>query len=401
MLARAHVVRRAALVCLVCLAGAACAACSSSKLREPSANPPSDDAGVAGSSGQAGGVGDAGEDAAAGTTDEAPGTETLQVFDAARITSDMTAPNFQQQSADLDFGAGPFSSVRLIADLGTTCFPFAGWKDNPPPSGENWPADCDAFDRNFELSLDDPEAGADASAAPGLELVRAITPFGGPMHIERDVTVIANALPGPHRLRAHITTYADGAGLVTGSKAGWNISVRVELVRGPLVQHPLAVVPLFYGDLSSAEPMTASFTVPKGTRQGFLEYRTTGHGQGNGDFFQCKGPAEEFCSRQHTIQIDGEVIKSFTPWRSCLSACTLVTTDTDAGFDYCAENPCGAIASVKAPRANWCPGSESAPLVLDAAELATPGAHDVSWQVSEIATGGIVRVSLTYYAFAD
>jgi Peptide-N-glycosidase F, C terminal len=378
-----------------------CAACSSSKLVDPNAALPGGPAGVAGNLGFAGGAGLAGDNGDAGATAAEPESVILQLFDAARITSDMTLPNFQAQSTELDFGAGPFSSVRLIADLGTTCFPFAGWKDNPPPAGQNWPADCDAFDRNFELSLDDPETGAEASSAPGLELVRAITPFGGPMHIERDLTVIANAQPGIHRLRAHITTYADGAGLVTGSNAGWDISVRVVLVRGPAEQRPLAVVPLFYGDLTSADAMTASFTVPKGTRQGFLEYRTTGHGQGKGDIFQCKGPAEEFCSRQHTIQLDGAILKTFVPWRSCSSACTLVTTDKYANFEYCAENPCGAIDSVKAPRANWCPGTESGPFVLDAAELATPGKHDVSWQVSEIAPGGIVRVSLTYYAFAE
>jgi hypothetical protein len=395
MLARVRTVHRAALVWLVGL-GLAGSACSSSKLSDPNA-PPSNGASGAGNAGFAGNVEAAGDSAGA----QPPDSETLQLLDAARITSDMTLPNFQQQSADFDCGAGPFTSVRLIADLGTTCFPFASWKDNPPPSGQNWPADCDAFDRNFELSLDDPDSGADASSAPGLELVRAITPFGGPMHIERDLTVIANAQPGTHRLRAHITTYADGTGKVTGSNAGWNISVRVEIVRGPAEQHPLAIVPLFYGDLSSAEPMTASFTVPKGTLHGFLEYRSTGHGQGKGDIFQCKGPAEEFCSRQHTIELDGEVLKTFTPWRSCSNACTLVTTDTDAGFDYCSENPCGAIDSVRAPRANWCPGTESGPLVLDAAGLATPGTHDVSWQVSEIASGGSVRASLTYYAFAD
>ncbi|MES1176359.1 MAG: peptide-N-glycosidase F-related protein [Myxococcales bacterium] len=397
MLATACAVARKASVWLAFAVVLAASACSSSKLEDPNA-PSVAGASEAGNSGFAGSLGLAGDDTGGATT---PASETIQVFDTARITSDMSLPNFQQQTADLDFGAGPFTSVRLIADLGTTCFPFASWKDDPPPSGQNWPADCDAFDRNFELSLDDPEPGADAGSTPGLELVRAITPFGGPMHIERYLTVIANAQPGAHRLRAHITTYADGAGKVTGSDAGWNITLRVELVRGPAAQRPLAVVPLFYGDLSTDEPMKASFRVPEGTLQGFLEYRTTGHGQGQGDTFKCKGPAEEFCSRQHTIELDGEVIKTFTPWRSCASACTLVTTDTDAGFDYCAENPCGAIDSVKAPRANWCPGTESGPLVLDAAGLATPGTHEASWHVSEIATGGIVRVSLTYYAFAD
>lgn len=374
------------------------AGCSSSKLIDPNAAPSIagaagvGNAGLAGSTGLSGEAGDAGAHAA---------PETIHVFDAARISSDATLPNFQQQTAELDFGDGPFTSVRLIADLGTTCFPFASWKDNPPPPGQNWPADCDAFDRNFELSLDDPQPDTDASARPGLELVRAITPFGGPLHVERDLTAIANALPGVHHLRAHIGTYADAAGLVTGSNASWNVSLRIELVRGPAEQQPLAVIPLFYGDLSNADPVTASFSVPPGTRRGLLEYRTTGHGQGKGELFECKGPAEEFCSRRHTISLDGELLKAFTPWRSCASACTLVTDDPNANFDYCAENPCGAIESVKAPRANWCPGSESPPFILDSAQLASPGSHELSWQVSTIATGGIVRVSLTYYAFSE
>ncbi len=325
--------------------------------------------------------------------------ETLTVFDAERISSDSSAPNFQHLNGDIAFEGGPFTSVKLITELGTTCFPFAGWKDNRPPTGQNWPADCDAFDRNFELSLDDPDS--DTSAAPGLELIRAITPFGGPMHLERDLTAIANAAPGVHHLRAHITTYPDPAGLVTGSNAGWNVSAKVELTRGAAAEHPLAVLPLFYGDLLTADAQSVSFTTPEGTTRAYLEYRTTGHGQAKGAIFECNGPAEEFCSRTHTVLLDGAMLQTFTPWKSCASACTLVTTDSDAGFDYCAENPCGAIASVKAPRANWCPGSESEPIVLDAPELAAPGNHEVSFQVSQIAMGGSVRVSLTYYAFAD
>lgn len=397
MSTRSHAVCTAPLRWLVFAAALTFAGCSSSKLVDPNAAPSNVDAGGASGGGAAG----TSSDGDAGARAQLGDPETIQVFDGARITSDDTQPNFQRQSAELDFGDGPFTSVRLIADLGTTCFPFGGWKDNPPPSGQNWPADCDAFDRNFELSLDAPESNAQASSPPGLELVRAITPFGGPMHVERDLTAIANAQPGTHHVRAQIDTYADGAGLVTGSNAGWTVSLRIELVRGPAEHHPLAVIPLFYGDLSSADPVTVSFTVPEGTRRGVLEYRTTGHGQGKGDFFDCKGPAEEFCSRRHTIELDGELLKSFIPWRSCASACTLVTDHADVGFDYCAENPCAAIDSARAPRANWCPGSESEPLVLEAAGLATPGAHDVSWQVSAIATGGIVRTSLTYYAFSD
>ncbi len=351
----------------------------------------------------------------------------MTVFDAARISSKASDPNFQELSADLDLSDGPYESATLIADLGTTCVPFSSWADNPPPMGENWPADCDAFDRNFEISLDGPEPGdappstnneggaggesgasADGGASsvsmnavPALELVRAITPFGGPMHIERDLTAIANGLPGTHRIRARIATWSDPAGIVTGSNAGWNVSLKVQLKRGAAPAQPLAVLPLFYGDLTTATELSASFTVPEGTTRGYLEYRTTGHGAAAGGAFSCSGPAEEFCKRQHTIKLDGTTVKSFTPWKSCATQCTPGTSQGDPGFAYCEENPCGAIASVKAPRANWCPGTETDPVTIDAPELATPGPHDVSVLVSEIADGGSVRVSLTYYAFAN
>lgn len=338
-----------------------------------------------------------GADAAAAPSN----TQTITVLDAARITSDPAASNFQTVTAQIDLSSGPYQHATLIADLGSTCFPFSSWANDPPPVSQNYPADCDAFDRNFELSLDDPDADADADAPPGLELVRAITPFGGPMHLEHDLTALANALPGAHRLRARINTYADASGMVSGSNGGWTLTLTLALASGTPAQHPLAVIPLFYGDLTSTtKRASATFTTPAGTRSAYLEYRTTGHGQAAGDIFECNGPAEEFCRRQHTVQLDGAALQAFTPWRTCTDACTLVTAG-DAGLAYCAENPCGDVSSVKAPRANWCPGSDSPPIVLDAPELATAGSHDLSWQISSIAAGGLVRVSITYYAFAD
>lgn len=346
---------------------------------------------------------DAGRDSAA---DAAPGdgsapdteTVTVTVIDAARISSDANAANFQRLTADMDLTDGPYQRVTLLAELGTTCFPFSAWQSNPPPPGQNYPADCDAFDRNFELALDEPDA--DSGAPPGLELVRAITPFGGPMQLEHDLTALANARPGPHRLSARINTYSDAAGQITGSNGGWTVSVRLVLVKGTPPRPPLAVVPLFYGDLTTIRGASAPFTTPSGTRSAYLEYRTTGHGQAAGDTLHCSGPAEEFCKREHTIELDGTPLKTFTPWQSCAKNCSLIS-DADAGFSYCAENPLGDVASVKAPRANWCPGTESAPIILDSPALAVPGDHELSWRVSEIADGGSVRVSVTYYAFGD
>ena len=341
---------------------------------------------------------DAGSDGPDAASEAGPDPETVTVFDAARISSDPSSANFQRLTAEIELTGGPYQRVTLQAELGTTCFPFSAWQTDPPPNGQNYPADCDAFDRNFELSLDEPEP--DSGAPPGLELVRAITPFGGPMQLEHDLTALANARPGSHRLSARINTYADAAGLITGSNGGWDVSVRLVLVKGAPPRPALAVIPLFYGDLTTTSSASAAFSTPSGTRSAYVEYRTTGHGQAAGNTLQCNGPAEEFCKREHTIELDGAPLKTFTPWQSCAKDCTLVS-EADAGFAYCAENPLGDVASVKAARANWCPGTESAPIVLDSPALAVPGHHELSWHVSEIAAGGSVRVSVTYYAFGD
>src|SRR5688500_4973109 len=172
----------------------------------------SDDAGraPAGTGGSAGATdGAAGGDIDAGV-ETGPAAYAVPVFDAVRISSDAAQTNFQQAAAEFDFGTGPFTKVTLVVDLGTTCYPFDSWKDNPPPAGQNWPADCDAFDRNFELSLDPP--ADEKIGPPALELVRAITPFGGPLHLEVDVTDVANGRPGKHQLRVVIPTWSDAAG---------------------------------------------------------------------------------------------------------------------------------------------------------------------------------------------
>lgn len=322
----------------------------------------------------------------------------VPLFERARINSKSEKENFQNARAEVTFGEGPFALATLVIDLDTTCYPFESWADNPPPPGENWPADCDAFDRNFEWTLDDPE---DESDPPGIELVRAITPFGGPRHLEIDITDVVNGIDeGAHRIRAHITTWSDGAGQVSGSDGGWFVSGRVDLVPGPAPRDVLAVLPLYdksYGP--DARPGPQSFVVPEGTVASRIEYRVTGHGGGAGGL-GCVGPAEEFCDREHTFVVDGAVLGVFHPWRTdCANFCTVTRYESPngGGFDYCLENPCGAMASVRAPRANWCPGDISLPYTFEPA--LTPGEHTLSWSVSALAEGGSLRTSVTYFAF--
>jgi hypothetical protein len=141
-----------------------------------------------------------------------PYTQTL--LDNVHIGSDSSKNDFQKATASVELTGGPFAQVSLVVDLVSPCFPFSNWKTDPPPAGQSWPADCDAFDRNFEMSLLDPDAtdASDAQTRPGLELVRAITPFGGPEHIEQDVTDVFNSIQGPRTFQIVIPTYSDSAG---------------------------------------------------------------------------------------------------------------------------------------------------------------------------------------------
>lgn len=298
--------------------------------------------------------------------------------------------NVGQAKADVDWQRGPFTGVTLVVDLESACFPFTRWSDDPPPAGQNWPADCDAFDRNFNVFIDD------------FEVIHAITPFGGPEHLELDLTDLANGLPGPHALRVDLESYPDGQGLVTGSNSGWTVSARLEVTPGPAPRHVLAVIPLYAGAISAGDPFpVVSWDVPAATIAGRLEYRTSGHGQGT-QGPRCVGPAEEFCDRRHQILVDDTQIDNIEPYREdCRTLCTVAHYGAaDAGFDYCQENPCGAMDSVRAPRANWCPGSMTPPFVWgNIPALAVPGSHTFSFQIRDIIPGGIWQASAIYTAY--
>ena len=330
---------------------------------------------------------------------DAPAAYELAPFESARIGSQGGQPNFQQVEAEIDLHDGPFANVTMVVDLGTTCFPFAGWAADPPPVGQNWPADCDAFDRNFELTLDDP---ATADGPPAIELMRAITPFGGPLHLEIDVTDVANGRPGRHRLRAFIATWSDAAGQVSGSNGGWNVTTHLRVTPGAPPRRVLAVIPLWNGaQTTMTPPAPIGFDAPAGTTSGRIEYRATGHGGATGGV-GCIGPAEEFCRRNHIVFVDEQSLGNIDAWRAnCADNCTLAHQGpTTGGFDYCMQNPTGNIDSVRAPRANWCPGTLTPPFTSQQAPLGTPGHHEVRWEISKVA-GGDWRISALYIAYGS
>jgi len=229
--------------------------------------------------------------------------------------------------------------------------------------------------------------------------MRAITPFGGPLHLEIDVTDLANARPGPHRLRVVIPTYSDSAGQITGSNGGWWVTVKLDTVPGTPPRDVIAAIPLLDHTYRAGDgEQRVELVVPEGTARGVIEYRVTGHGgaQPDGDK-ACIGGADEFCQRRHHLLVDDVEIAAPAPWRSdCDALCTLVQGPFG---DYCAENPGGAITSVRASRANWCPGSLTPPLTYEPAALARPGKHTFAYRIDGVHEKGRWRVSAVYYAY--
>jgi hypothetical protein len=355
-----------------------------------------------GGSSEATGTGTSSSSGAGGGGGSFPAASDITALDGVRIGSNPDdKASYQHADADVELTKGPFASVVVAVDLATTCYPFDGWKNDPPPTGQSWPADCDAFDRNFELSFDDPDHPTDP---PGLEVMRAITPFGGPEHQDIDITDVANALAaGKHRLRVVIPTYSDAAGMVSGSNGGWNVSAKIHVVPGAPPRKVLAMIPLFDGvQTTKTSPKPIHFKVPAGTKSARIEYRVTGHGGAMSDP-GCIGPAEEFCNRTHTVFVDDQQLAVTYPWRmSCGAFCTIAHQDgANGGFDYCKENPCGDPNSVRAPRANWCPSSLTPPFTWDAPALHQEGDHTFSWTISDVVTGGEWRISATYFALGE
>ena len=374
---------RSTLLCLTTAALLGAAACSDDTQSTPDAAPTRD----AAVDQDAAAADQAGADMAA--------PHTIKLFDKVRINSKGTV-NVRKAEADFAFDKGPYAKVTLEVELDTSCYPFTKWQANPPPSGHKWPADCDAFDRNFEFLMDPPAQSIDP---PALELVRAITPFGGPLKYTVDLTDLANGLPGKHKARVTISTWSDSKGQVTGSNGGWWVTARIKAEPGKAPRKVVTVKALFNHSFKKGTPrQEVTIDVPSAARSAKVEYRVTGHGGGAVDS-ACIGPAEEFCQRWHKIYLDGKEVKKLAPWRKdCAKLCTETKYNS---MTYCKENPCGAISSVKASRANWCPGSVTPPEVWTFKELASAGKHTFGYFIEKVAAKGSWRVSATYFAYGD
>ena len=275
------------------------------------------------------------------------GAPTLQPFRAAHVYYD-PMDNRRQVYADVDFPAGQWKSVSLQIRL------------DCPPGG------CDRFDRWGYVGVVNGPGPPESIT----EIARFATPFGGTADWAVDVTPLLPLLGGRKKLVVHIDTWV-GPSRPPG--AGWLVDVSFTFTPGIPQRTPLQVIPLWdvatfdYGDPAKPVSLGArAVQIPAGAS--FVELRSliTGHGQGN--LQNCA----EFCPKVHTYTVGAGLVQRRLWREDCASFCTVVR-DPATGSMSCRENPTGAVESVRASRANWCPGATVDPWSIDVTAAARAG----------------------------
>jgi hypothetical protein len=264
--------------------------------------------------------------------------------------------NRRKVYAEVDFPAGQWKSVSLHLHLGCP------------------PGRCDRWDRWGYIGI----ANGEGMAESITEIARFGTPFGGTADWTVDVSPLLPLLSGHKKVAVQIDTWV-GPGNPEGD--GWLVDASFTFAPGVSERVPVQVIPLWDVALSEVGDPAKPLSLPARMVQippdaDAVELRSfiTGHGQGN--LQNCA----EFCPKTHTYLI-GETSVQRRLWREdCASFCTL-TTDPGSGRQFCKESPTGAIGSVRASRANWCPGALVTPWSVDvtAAAKATGTSTTISY----------------------
>ena len=122
-----------------------------------------------------------------------------------------------------------------------------------------------------------------------------------------------------------------------------------------------------YPDIFARKDVKIPFTLPEGAKNVRLKYITSGHGGHSG--------GDEFRPQENILSVDGEVVYSFTPWRTdCASfrrfnpstavwlhKRTVAYIGSEGRDEKEVEEP---IASSDLSRSNWCPGSNVPPVQI-------------------------------------
>lgn len=215
----------------------------------------------------------------------------------------------------------------------------------------------DRYDRAGNVRLVTP-------GAPDLEVVRFVTPYGGPAEYEVDVTPLAPLLRGRRTFRAHIDTWSDPA---------WRLDFELRYQAVKEFDNATWAAPAYYAANFNRQDMPAGDSavveIPRGLRRVVLEVTSTGHCTDGRD-------EDEFVSKANVISVDGVVVARYHPWRD---DCRRFRDRNP----YCARWTDGTWSSDYS-RSGWCPGVEVPPVEFDLTDHLAPGPHVIRFAIENM-----------------
>lgn len=197
-----------------------------------------------------------------------------------------------------------------------------------------------------------------------VEIMRFVTPFGGPATFTADLTAFAPLLEGETSLRVWISTWKNPA---------WRVTLKLDYTTaGVGYRRPEWAKPIFNGEITAEQSsLKTTITVPEGLARPRLHLLSTGHAtDGMG--------GDEFISRSHVIRIDGVEVARWRPW-------------SEDGGPLRRMNPTSGRMTIDdrelwasdLDRSGWHPGLLVEPTRIPLPEL-TAGPHEIELRIENI-----------------
>lgn len=238
----------------------------------------------------------------------------------------------------------------------------------PAPSTTTKPATQPSAVAGSKSSSSQPDLNyPSTTVAPNgaeVEIMRFVTPFGGPATFIADLTAFAPLLEGETSLRVWISTWKNPA---------WRVTLKLDYTAaGVGYRRPEWAKPIFNGEITAEQSsLKTKITIPQGLARPRLHLLSTGHAtDGMG--------GDEFISRSHVIKVDGVEVARWRPW-------------SEDGGSLRRMNPTSGRTEIDQrelwasdlDRSGWHPGLLVEPMRVPLPEL-TAGTHEIELRIENI-----------------
>jgi hypothetical protein len=216
-------------------------------------------------------------------------------------------------------------------------------------------------DRGFPVTTVAPAGDRDEAE---IEIMRFVTPFGGPATYTADLTALAPLLTGRTSLRVWISTWKQPA---------WKVTLTLSYTdAGAGYRRPLFAQPIFNSEVTAEQrTLRASINIPRGLSRPRIRVLSTGHATDGAG-------GDEFISRSNVLRIDGREVASWRPWSE--QGGPLREINPTAGRT---EIDGRSLWASDLDRSGWHPGLIVEPAHIPLPEL-TPGRHLVELEIMSI-----------------